>query len=141
MKECGTNEACLYVNIQVRCTKFECRKDVHFKTQPGPVANNATSRSPDGNWTRDLWISNLYRRRCSNEAKSLPITKSYLTASPRIEPNAPGLTYQCSDPWAIETIETRYVRTVSVNGGYLIHHTVERSSSVQGQSQLWPKLV
>ena len=24
------------------CSKFECREDIHFKTQPGPVAKNAT---------------------------------------------------------------------------------------------------
>ena len=28
---------------------FECQKDIHFKTQPGPVAKNATSRPPAGN--------------------------------------------------------------------------------------------
>ena len=29
--------------------KVECQKDVHFKTQPGPVAKNATPRPPAGN--------------------------------------------------------------------------------------------
>ena len=31
-----------------KCSKFECREDVHFKTQPEPVAKNATPRPPDG---------------------------------------------------------------------------------------------
>ena len=29
--------------------KFECQKDIHFKTQPGLVAKNATPRLPTGN--------------------------------------------------------------------------------------------
>ena len=33
--------------------KFEFQKDIHFKTQPGPVAKNATPRPPFGNRTRD----------------------------------------------------------------------------------------
>ena len=28
-------------------------RDIHFKTQKGPVAKNATPRPPAGNWTRD----------------------------------------------------------------------------------------
>ena len=32
---------------------FECQKDIHFKTQPGQVAKNATPRPPVGNRTRD----------------------------------------------------------------------------------------
>ena len=30
---------------------------IHFKTQPGPVAKNATPRPPAGNWTKWSWIS------------------------------------------------------------------------------------
>ena len=37
--------------VNVMCRKFECRKDIHYKTQPGPVAKNATPR-PSG------WESN-----------------------------------------------------------------------------------
>ena len=29
--------------------KVECQKDIHFKTQPGQVAKNATPRRPAGN--------------------------------------------------------------------------------------------
>ena len=25
--------------------KFECRKDIHYKTQPGPVSRNANSKA------------------------------------------------------------------------------------------------
>ena len=32
------------------CSKFECRKDIHFETQLRPVAKNATPRPPAGNW-------------------------------------------------------------------------------------------
>ena len=28
---------------------FECQEDIHFKTQSGPVAKNATPRPPAGN--------------------------------------------------------------------------------------------
>ena len=47
------------MNVNVTCSKFECREDIHFKTQPGPVAKNATPRPPAGNGTRDFWISRL----------------------------------------------------------------------------------
>ena len=30
------------MEVKVRCSKFECREEIHFKTQPGPVAKNAT---------------------------------------------------------------------------------------------------
>ena len=30
--------------------KLECQKDIHFKTQPGPVAKNETPRLPAGNF-------------------------------------------------------------------------------------------
>ena len=33
--------------------KFECQKDIHFKTKPRPVAKNATPRPPAGNCPRD----------------------------------------------------------------------------------------
>ena len=33
------------MKVKVRCSKFECRKDIHFRTQPGPVAKNATLNS------------------------------------------------------------------------------------------------
>ena len=46
-----------YLYYIVRCSKFECREDIHFETQPGPVAKNATLRSPVVKWTRALWIS------------------------------------------------------------------------------------
>ena len=58
------------VNAILMMSKFECQKDIQFKTQPDPVAKNATSRTPAGNWTRDLWISRptlyrlSYRSRC-----------------------------------------------------------------------------
>ena len=29
------------MKVKVMCSKFECQKDIHFKTQPGPVAKNA----------------------------------------------------------------------------------------------------
>ena len=34
--------------------KFECQKDIHFKTKPRPVAKNATPRPPAGNCPRAL---------------------------------------------------------------------------------------
>ena len=43
------------MKFEVRCSKFECREDIHFKIQPGPVPKNA--KIPTGNWTRALWIS------------------------------------------------------------------------------------
>ena len=30
------------INVEVKRSKFECRKDIHFETQPGPVAKNKT---------------------------------------------------------------------------------------------------
>ena len=39
------------MKVKVICRKFECRKDVHYKPKPGPVAKNATPR-PSG------WESN-----------------------------------------------------------------------------------
>ena len=30
------------MKVKVRCSKLECREDIHFKTQPGPIAKNAT---------------------------------------------------------------------------------------------------
>ena len=57
--------------FKVRCSKFECHEDIHFKTQPGPVVKNATPRPPAGNWTHALLISRptmlyqlSYRSRC-----------------------------------------------------------------------------
>ena len=35
------------MEVKVRCSKFECREEIHFKTQPGPVAKNATPRSTE----------------------------------------------------------------------------------------------
>ena len=32
------------MKVNVMCRKLECRKDIHYKTQPGPVAKNATPR-------------------------------------------------------------------------------------------------
>ena len=29
---------CLCMKVKVRCSKFECREDIHFKIQPGPDA-------------------------------------------------------------------------------------------------------
>ena len=37
------------MKVKVRCSKFECLEDIHFKTQPGPAAKNATPRPPAGN--------------------------------------------------------------------------------------------
>ena len=37
------------MKFKVRCSKFECREDIHFKTQSGPVAKNATPRPPTEN--------------------------------------------------------------------------------------------
>ena len=33
--------------------KFECQKDIHFNTELGPVAKNATPRPPAGIWIHD----------------------------------------------------------------------------------------
>ena len=35
---------CQSIKVKVRCSKFECRKDIHFETQPELVAKNATPR-------------------------------------------------------------------------------------------------
>ena len=43
-------QLCLIAEIfKLMCSKFECREDIHFRTQPGPVAKNATPRPPAGN--------------------------------------------------------------------------------------------
>ena len=35
------------MKVKVRCSKLECKlEDIRFKTQPGPVAKNATPRPP-----------------------------------------------------------------------------------------------
>ena len=36
------------VKVSRGFSKFECSEDIHFKTQPGPVAKNTTPRPPDG---------------------------------------------------------------------------------------------
>ena len=36
----------LRTNLSV---KFECQKDIHFKTQLGPAVKNATPKPPTGN--------------------------------------------------------------------------------------------
>ena len=41
------------MKVKVRCRKFECREDIHFKTQPGPVAKNATPRPPEGKYIKN----------------------------------------------------------------------------------------
>ena len=38
----GIYTRCQQMKVKVRCGKFECREDIHFKTQP--VAKNATPR-------------------------------------------------------------------------------------------------
>ena len=43
----------IQINNAIYLGKFECRKDIHFKTQPEPVARNVTPRTPAGNWTCD----------------------------------------------------------------------------------------
>ena len=58
------------MQVQVMCKKFECREDIHYKTQTWPVAKNAAPR-PSG-WesnTRSLDYQNSalplsYRSRC-----------------------------------------------------------------------------
>ena len=38
------------MKVKVRSSKLECQlEDIHFETQPEPVAKNATSRPPAGN--------------------------------------------------------------------------------------------
>ena len=32
------------MKVKVGCSEFECCGDIHFKTQPGPVAKNAAPR-------------------------------------------------------------------------------------------------
>ena len=44
----GIYTRCQWMKVKVRCSKFECREDVHFKTQPGPVAKNARVQFPAG---------------------------------------------------------------------------------------------
>ena len=39
------NEFQIYIYIY----EMKCREDIHFKTQPGPVAKNAAPRPPAGN--------------------------------------------------------------------------------------------
>ena len=39
------NQKAKYSKVQVKCSKFEFREDIHCKTQPGPVAKNATPSS------------------------------------------------------------------------------------------------
>ena len=46
-------------------SKFECRKDIHYKTQPGPVAKNATPRPSD-------WESNP--RPLDYQTSALPLS-------------------------------------------------------------------
>ena len=43
---------CIYIDWCFK-GKFECQKDIYFKTQPGPVAKNATRSLLAGNWTHD----------------------------------------------------------------------------------------
>ena len=43
----GSGREIWYVKVKIRCSKFECRKNRHFETQP--VAQNATPRPPAGN--------------------------------------------------------------------------------------------
>ena len=48
-----TRRKCYKAILKIIFGKFECQKDIHFKTQAGPVAKNRTPRPPTGNWTRD----------------------------------------------------------------------------------------
>ena len=43
----GIYTRCQWMKVKVRCSNFECREDIQFKTQAGPVAKNATPRPPD----------------------------------------------------------------------------------------------
>ena len=38
----GIYTGCQLMEVNVRCNKFECQKDIHFERQPGAVAKNAT---------------------------------------------------------------------------------------------------
>ena len=53
------------------CSKYECQKDIHFKTQPGPVAKNATPRPPG-------WESNPRSRTTEAVAVSLGESSVYI---------------------------------------------------------------
>ena len=46
------------MKVKVRCSRFECREDIHFKTHPGPVGKNATPtpRPPAGNWIQRVQV-------------------------------------------------------------------------------------
>ena len=48
----GIYTRCQQIDV-LKQGKFECQKDIRFKTQPGPIAKNATRRPPAGNWSRD----------------------------------------------------------------------------------------
>ena len=54
----GIYTRCQWMKVKVRC-KFKCGKDIHYKSQSGPVAKNATPRPPTGNWTCALWIMSV----------------------------------------------------------------------------------
>ena len=51
------------MKVKVRFSKFECRKDISFKTQLGSVAKNATPRSPAWNLFNSIQIyfAQIYR--------------------------------------------------------------------------------
>ena len=47
-----------YMIINAMCRKFECRKDIHYKTQTGTSCEKCKLRGlPAGNRTRVLWIT------------------------------------------------------------------------------------
>ena len=47
------------MKVKVRCSKLEFREDIHFKTQPGLVAKNATPRPPAWELNLELHFSQL----------------------------------------------------------------------------------
>ena len=56
------------MKVRVMCRKFECREDIHYKTQTSCEKCNSKDFHAAGNRTRVLWNTRPVLYRCATEA-------------------------------------------------------------------------
>ena len=64
------------MKVKVRCSKFECWINIHFKTQSRDQLQKMQlqGRSPAENWTRDFWTRSKLNPRLLNPLEMEPAT-------------------------------------------------------------------